>query len=883
MLRALGTISGIVAVFLAASCTPPTIEEQNETFGTIDRVATVAQFNPAWSDACTGETGTILPLPINLAFIGSDDGTLALETDDPTDEADPFNALGSLDGWSTNAPISFTFSAPVDASTVVGNQGLGGPTPTVRVFKIRLSQVYPFPTSARIDPTDPPTELVEGVDYEIRVKRIEETYNDATDNCVSKVREKDGVDIVPLHALEPATSYLVAVTNGVIDAEGYPIDSDAIYRIAQGRGALSDKYGNTKMEFIPPLRDDATAVTLDGLRAMTNTFEILLGLGRGVSGMVLTFAFTTQGIDAGLAHTSAHTASQPYTLGPAMDADQNAITTCFLNGYDDDTGEILCDQPGLNFAGTGDIYLGSVDLPQYIGQDPSKGYWRLGDGSALTRFTNDMTDSEEPKVERTETAPMLMVLPNAKSGFSRPATGWPVAIFQHTITQNRGNLLAFVEALTNKGIAAVAIDLPLHGVEQYAGGDPVGGVNQFFPIAVDAPATTEVDGEDVAYGLYKNLPWFAGAPNLEERHNYDLVKNVLPAAAGGPCQNKAENADCTVPGEGGDNQEYAGKCRWAADKPLLQCAICDSGNPDGLTDASGKHFFNPAVMMRTRDNFRQGVVDLMTLRKSLDTMTIQGAWSGQAEPVTPEFLFDSSNVSFIGHGLGGALGTVLLATDKTIKAGVLVSPVGGIARAFEASGVIGTALANGLSCNDVVKGIPLYDTFYWALQTVLDSADPINYAGSVTQPILAMEVVGHESYSTYGIKFFGPDNVFPNSANGNPLAGTSPLAEAMGLTGISADATDAAGLKSWVRFMAADHTTFLSPLIRCEAVEAELSTLLGQPSSVVECYADAAAAREEMHNQMATFLSSGGTSVEVNTTANYSGYNVEIVAPAATP
>ena len=181
-----------------------------------------------------------------------------------------------------------------------------------------------------------------------------------------------------------------------------------------------------------------------------------------------------------------------------------------------------------------------------------------------------------------------------------------------------------------------------------------------------------------------------------------------------------------------------------------------------------------------------------------------------------------------------------------------MSPVGGIARAFEASEVIGTTLKDGLACNDVVEGIPLYDTFYWALQTVMDSTDPINYAGSVTQPVLAMEVVGHETYSTYGIKFFEADNVFPNSTNRNPLSGTSPLANAMGLKGISADATDAAGLKSWVRFMAADHGTFLSPLIRCEAIEAELASLLGQVSaSVVECYAYAAAAREEMHNQMA--------------------------------
>ena len=136
MLRFRGTIGLGILVTLMVACGVPSLEGLNET---PVRTPTVAQFNPAWSDPCTGESGTILPQPTNLAFMGSSDGTLLLENETPEDKSDPFNALGTLDGWSTVAPVTFTFSGPVDAATVVGGGATGGASSTVRLFKVSLA------------------------------------------------------------------------------------------------------------------------------------------------------------------------------------------------------------------------------------------------------------------------------------------------------------------------------------------------------------------------------------------------------------------------------------------------------------------------------------------------------------------------------------------------------------------------------------------------------------------------------------------------------------------------------------------------------------------------------------------------------------------------
>jgi len=77
-------------------------------------------------------TAGVLPFPSNLFFKGTTDLTINLPVEDPTNMSDPKVALNALDGFSTTAPWSETFSKPVKPSTVVPGQ-------SVRLFKVTKS------------------------------------------------------------------------------------------------------------------------------------------------------------------------------------------------------------------------------------------------------------------------------------------------------------------------------------------------------------------------------------------------------------------------------------------------------------------------------------------------------------------------------------------------------------------------------------------------------------------------------------------------------------------------------------------------------------------------------------------------------------------------
>lgn len=85
-------------------------------------------------------TDGIIPFPNNILFIGTTDGTLNITSGvtNPTDITNPTVALNTLDGFSTVAPISTTFSLPIDAATITAS--------SVRVFEVvagPVTQLFP--------------------------------------------------------------------------------------------------------------------------------------------------------------------------------------------------------------------------------------------------------------------------------------------------------------------------------------------------------------------------------------------------------------------------------------------------------------------------------------------------------------------------------------------------------------------------------------------------------------------------------------------------------------------------------------------------------------------------------------------------------------------
>src|SRR5690625_6932677 len=77
-------------------------------------------------------SGGEIPFPNSLLLSGSDDLTLNIPVADPGDFGDPAVAMNALDGFSTVAPWTFTFSAEIDPDSVV-------PGSSVRFYEVSFA------------------------------------------------------------------------------------------------------------------------------------------------------------------------------------------------------------------------------------------------------------------------------------------------------------------------------------------------------------------------------------------------------------------------------------------------------------------------------------------------------------------------------------------------------------------------------------------------------------------------------------------------------------------------------------------------------------------------------------------------------------------------
>ena len=366
--------------------------------------------------------------------------------------------------------------------------------------------------------------------------------------------------------------------------------------------------------------------------------------------------------------------------------------------------------------GSAQIYKGALlNIPYYLGipsrQDPT--------APLHTSFTFE-DNATLPTPTATISVPALAVVPNAASGCSEPSAGWPVVIYQHGITRNRTDLLAISEVFTNKDdagqcYAAVAIDLPLHGVT-----DPT---NPFY------------QETNATLGL------------SERTFNVDYV-----------------------------TQDAEGH---------IVAAV-----PDGKIDASGTHYINLRSLLTSRDNLRQTTSDLTALVATL----------GRTQGIT----FDTSKIYYVGHSLGAMVPFGYLA-NKTFETTVLANTGGGIAQLLNHSKTFGPVIQQGLANEGIEPGTPEYAAFMNATQTVIDDADPVNYAQAVAasgNKVLSFEVKD--------------DAVIPNAVATAPLSGTDPVLRLMGAQDINTSAAPGLVRVDQITktfFTEGGHSSFLSPQV----------------------------------------------------------------------
>ncbi len=165
-------------------------------------------------------------------------------------------------------------------------------------------------------------------------------------------------------------------------------------------------------------------------------------------------------------------------------------------------------------------------------------------------------------------------------------------------------------------------------------------------------------------------------------------------------------------------------------------------------------FFNAFTnLVGVRDNFRQTCVDLMSLVRLIQSNSIDTALGVS---------IDESNIFYMGHSLGGIMGSCAAAFENDVKAYVLNAPGGGLTSQLLVNSSIGAGSLEslftifGLTSSNVLDDVSI---FVNVTQALLDAGDPVtkgpHWIGDpmVGGPRNLLMVADHQ------------DEVVPNQAN----------------------------------------------------------------------------------------------------------------------
>ncbi|MGL4916442.1 MAG: VolA/Pla-1 family phospholipase [Aeromonas allosaccharophila] len=770
--------------------------------------------------ALSGATGI---RPSVLAPRASD-GTLKFSTES-ADLSNPVSALSTLDGWSTTQPVQLV------PATVTG---VSVPAPAASEYASAVAPLYLLELVL-----DPVTQRPVGVKNNKPL-----TYG--SDFVVSDGGGK--LNLVPLKPLNPSSYYMIVATDSLKDSRGTPLKAGGDYsNFKSAAGATTQEQ------------------TINGLISLQ---EGLFKAATGITSDRVIFSdwFATQsGADVLLAVKSA---AASVLKSPSLDAaslwKQDArgntslpatYTISSLNGGVDFLTQLAAepflpsDQKSLlvttiansaqltAVANQTKVYTGTVKLPYFLSTPALAGSW------------------DKAKTQSWHGAiPSLYAIANAlKAGDTEVIGGLVGAGVDPALL---GELIADPsrqsELLTEAS--------KLIGVTLTSGGKPLDAernIGRFNPL----PTLTEVQSVPLrifAAGSLANVTdviiYQHGVTSIKE-NAYALALGQIGAGATASKSVAVVVIDHPLHGERG----YA-----------------LSGSTDTVTTSENPTpYLNLGYLTVARDNLKQSVADLLGLRLAVGLANAKGL-GGQLGGA-------GLKVHFLGHSLGAIAGANLLAVanqttgsalaDALFKfdTGGLAMPGGGIAPLLLNSPSFGPTIkmsvltsgspelkagftAYAPNCKTaaatcfVNEFLPSLDaatqagaastlqSYTFAAQSVLDSADPINLGSGVAKsfPLFATEIVGDGALSL-------PDQVIPNSIASVPLGGTEPLFRVLGLQELKGSGVLPAGHHA-ARFLKGGHSSLLAP---------------------DENFDQAGAVTTEIQTQFASFFMSGGAAVKV--------------------
>jgi hypothetical protein len=391
----------------------------------------VAQYSPT--------TTGFLPFPSDLpAFVGSTDGTLNFTG---SLAAAPFlltgGSLNTLDGFSTSAPITTSFNAAIDGSTLSGS--------TVVMIEMYLSNTNKGPATT-------PADLPPGVTNPVRrVLTFGVDYTAEVSNTVDSAGKI--LKITPLKPLAPSSGainsgYIVLLTNGIRDftlRQAQPSDD---YATVKNAPANCSGIGNASLAQLCPW--------------FKGHLAIAQRVGVNPANVVLSWSFSTQSTEDSLR-----------ILGQTVPAQAIAVQA---------TG-LTTKQVDARLAGKANVYVGTTAVPYYLAKPANvndrtflTSFWVAGGPppAPLDQTSRFITRFNPVPVNRgTTTIPLLVTVPNSTAnasggGCTKPAAGWPVAIVQHGLGGDRTNAFFMADQFADACFIVASFDLPMHGITNTA-------------------------------------------------------------------------------------------------------------------------------------------------------------------------------------------------------------------------------------------------------------------------------------------------------------------------------------------------------------------------------------------------------------------------------
>ena len=760
-------------------------------------------------------TGSNAVRPSALAARASD-GTLKFSTE-TADLSNPVSAMSTLDGWSTTQAIQIV---PVTSS------GIQVQAPTAAEFSASVAPLYLLELafdSAALRPNGVKKVLTYGVDFVVAASAGK-------------------LNLVPLKPLNPSSYYMIVATDSLKDSTGSPVRAGSDYSNYKNNAGSNaqEQTINGLIALQEGLFKAATGIATDHV-IFSDWFgtqsgaDVLVAVKGAAASVVL------QGLDAAKVwkQDALGNTSLPGTYTLAVTGNDDFLTQLdneqFLPQEQKDAiAAAVAASPTLTgIAGMTKVYTGMVKLPYFLSSPATAGSW-----------SKAKTQSWHGAI------PSLYAIANAlKASDSEVIAGLVGAGVDPA-------LLAELMADPTRQSELLAEASKLVGVTLTSGGKPLDAeqnIGRFNPL----PALEEV--QSVPMRIFAKDALNTITDVIIYQHGVTSVKeNAYALALGqiGAGITASKNVAVVV-----------------IDHPLHgERGFALSGSMDTVTTSDNPTpYLNLSYLTVARDNLKQSVADLLGLRMAVGLANSQNAIGSAG----------NLKVHFLGHSLGAISGANLLAVanqpignptaDALFKfdTGGLAMPGGGIAPLLLNSPTFGPTIKMGVltggsaelkaaftayapNCQTAVPtcfvneflpslgattqaaAASTLQSYSFAAQSVLDSADPINLASGIKAdfPLFATEIVGDGALSL-------SDQVIPNSIASAPLGGTEPLFKLLALQPLTA--TGAANHHA-ARFVAGGHSSLLAP---------------------DENFDPTGDVTTEMQTQFGSFFMSGGTAVQV--------------------